>query len=41
MLETELTGELMKEYLPNGGTEEEFKAIDPKQYILQTSLHAL
>ncbi len=29
-LETELTGELMKEYLPNGGTEEEFKAIDPK-----------
>ena len=23
----------MIEYLPNGGTEEEFKAIDPKQYI--------
>ena len=23
----------MKEYLPNGGTEEEFKTIDPKQYI--------
>lgn len=31
--ELELTRELMKEYLPNGGTEEEFKAIDPKQFI--------
>ena len=31
----------MKEYLPNGGTEEEFKAIDPNNILLQTSLHAL
>ena len=31
--ELELTGALIKEYMPQGGTEEEFIEIDPKQYI--------